>query len=151
MPKFSCWEKCKYKVLRYLMSWWELLVASHIALVNVVENCLSPYFCLCLMLWCFCCRPSSLNIAMKMTCLPTFPVIEFNDEKCLFVLWLSSDNSKTKTAWLKLGLVTPVQELKSKTRSRSFSWNQVRRLHKLYAILNNAVSVQRHEDGKMIH
>jgi hypothetical protein len=38
---------------------------------------------------------------MKITCLPTSLFIEFNDEKCPSALWLSLDNSETKTAWLK--------------------------------------------------
>jgi hypothetical protein len=86
-----------------------------------------------------------------MTYLPTFLFIEFNVEKSLFAPWLSLDNSETKTACSKLRLVTPVKELKSRTRSRSFSWNKVRRLRKLYAILNNAVSIQLHEDAETLH
>jgi hypothetical protein len=42
----------------------------------------------------------------------------------------------------------PAQELKSRTGSFSFSWNQDRRLFKLLAILNNAFSAQLHEDGE---
>jgi hypothetical protein len=86
-----------------------------------------------------------------MTCFRTSFFIGFNDKNCLFVLRLSLNSSVIKTACFKLRLVTPVQELKSRTRSQSFSWIQVRRLRKLYAILNNAFSVQLHEDGETIH